>query len=79
MYGEGGLPTEDVDIVAPSPLPVQFVLNANVTKRIAEAEKDILDGLTKAGFKLYFGVDGSGIFRKYMMRGGGYYIDVGCS
>lgn len=46
---------------------------------MAEADKDILDGLKRAGFKLDFGIDGAGIDRFYFTRGGGYYIDVGCS
>lgn len=50
-----------------------------MTKRIAEAEKQTLDGLRKAGFELDFGPDGAGIARAYFTRGGGYYIDVGCS
>ena len=33
----------------------------------------------KAGFLLDFGVDGSGLFMKYLRRGSGYYIDVGAS
>ncbi|KAK3171300.1 hypothetical protein OEA41_003384 [Lepraria neglecta] len=60
-------------------IPVQFALNVDSTKRIVAAEKDNLDGLTKAGFKSDFGEDGSGIYRKYITRCGGYYIDVGCS
>ena len=36
-------------------------------------------GLEKAGFLLDFGVDGSGLFMKYLRRGSGYYIDVGAS
>jgi hypothetical protein len=50
-----------------------------MTKRIAEAEKETLDGLRRAGFELDFGQDGAGITRAYFTRGGGYYIDVGCS
>lgn len=50
-----------------------------MTKRIAAAEKDTLDGLRKAGFQLDFGPDGAGIARAYFTAGGGYYIDVGCS
>ncbi|KUJ10839.1 putative flavin-containing monooxygenase YUCCA3 [Mollisia scopiformis] len=80
MYDEGGPPTEDADIAGQSlPIPVQFALNVDLTKRIAEAEKENVEGLTKAGFKIDFGEDGSGIYRKYITRGGGYYIDVGCS
>ena len=80
MYDEYGPPTEDADIAAQSlPIPVQFVLNGGLTEKIKAAEKSNIDGLTKAGFKLDFGHDNSGIFRKYITRGGGYYIDVGCS
>lgn len=61
------------------PIPVQFALNVRLTKRIAEAEKETLEGLEKAGFKIDSGCDGSGIHRKYVTRGGGYYIDIGCS
>jgi cation diffusion facilitator CzcD-associated flavoprotein CzcO len=80
MYDEGGPPTEDADIAGQSlPIPVQFLFNIDLTARIAETEKANIDGLTKAGFKLDFGNDKSGIYRKYITRGGGYYIDVGCS
>jgi hypothetical protein len=58
---------------------VRFALDVHFAKRAYEAEKDILDGLKAAGFELDFGVDGAGISRAYMTRGGGYYIDVGCS
>jgi cation diffusion facilitator CzcD-associated flavoprotein CzcO len=80
VYEDYGPPTEDADIYGQSmPIPVQFALNVHSTERIAAAEKQELDGLEKAGFKLDFGHDGSGIYRKYITRGGGYYIDVGCS
>jgi lysine/ornithine N-monooxygenase len=73
-------PTEEADIVSESlPYPVKFALDTHFTKRVYDAEKDILDGLKAAGFELDFGIDGAGISRAYMTRGGGYYIDVGCS
>jgi hypothetical protein len=50
-----------------------------MTKDIANAEKETLDGLRRAGFELDSGIDGAGITRAYFTRGGGYYIDVGCS
>merc|ERR1711969_423672 len=49
------------------------------TKRIKEAEKEALEGLERAGFKLDYCADGAGIHRKFLTRGGGYYIDTGCS
>lgn len=80
LYDEGGPPTEDAYVHWQIlPTPVQFALNVESTKRIVAAEKDNLDGLTKPGFKIDFGEDGSGIYHKYIFRGGGYYIDVGCS
>lgn len=73
-------PTEEADILHESlPYPVQFAFDINFTKRAYEAEKDILEGLRRAGFELDFGVDGAGINRAYTTRGGGYYIDIGCS
>ncbi|KAK2803479.1 hypothetical protein FQN50_006990 [Emmonsiellopsis sp. PD_5] len=80
VYEDYGPPVEDADILSQSiPIPVQFALNVHGTMQITHAEKEHLDGLAKAGFKLDFGHDGSGIYRKYITRGGGYYIDVGCS
>ena len=80
MYEEGGPTTEEADVVGQSlPIPVQFALNVIGTEKIAAAEKKTLDGLEKAGFKLDYGSDKSGIYRKYITRGGGYYIDVGAS
>jgi hypothetical protein len=38
-----------------------------------------MEGLQRAGFEIDHGIDGAGISRAYMTRGGGYYIDVGCS
>lgn len=38
-----------------------------------------MNGLQNAGFELDHGIDGAGLGRAYMCRGGGYYIDVGCS
>lgn len=61
------------------PFPVQFALCRDMTKRIAEADKENIAGLEKAGFKLDWAIDGAGIARLYFTRGGGYYVDVGCS
>ncbi len=79
-YEEGGPPTEDADLMFASiPYPVLAQIHQGATKQIAELDKDLLDGLERAGFKLDYGEDGSGLFMKYLRRGGGYYIDVGAS
>lgn len=81
LYDERGPPTEDADVFAQSlPMAVQFALHVPFTTMLRDdLEKENLDGLAGAGFEVDFGHDGSGLFRKYMTRGGGYYIDVGCS
>lgn len=80
LYDEVGPPTEDADIFGQSlPIPVQLALDVNGTKRISAAEKGSLDGLRKIEFRIDFGHDGSGVYRKYVTRGGCYYIDVGAS
>ena len=42
-------------------------------------DADFYGRLEKAGFKLDFGADETGLFLKYLRRGSGYYIDVGAS
>jgi cation diffusion facilitator CzcD-associated flavoprotein CzcO len=80
MYDENGPPTEEADVYSQSlPIPIQFALDVAMTQKIKAAEMVELAGLEKAGFKLDYGEDGSGISRKYLTRGGGYYIDVGAS
>jgi putative flavoprotein involved in K+ transport len=50
-----------------------------VYREIARRDADLYERLTRAGFLLDFGDDGSGLFMKYLRRGSGYYIDVGAS
>jgi hypothetical protein len=61
------------------PWPVALAAAAHGTQYIKTIEKDNLEGLEKAGFKLGYGKCESGIFGLYLTRGGGYYIDTGCS
>lgn len=80
LYEEGGPPTEDADLMFMSiPNPMLKRMHIDATAEIARRDKDLRVGLEKAGFKLDEGPDGSGFFMKYFQRGGGYYIDVGCS
>jgi cation diffusion facilitator CzcD-associated flavoprotein CzcO len=79
-YSEGGLPTEDADLFAQClPIPIFKVIQQHLTKQVAAADNEILSSLEKAGFKLDYGYDGSGLMIKFFLLGGGYYIDVGCS
>lgn len=80
IYQEEGIATEDADLISNAfPLPLLADLHVDLTERIAELDADLLDGLREAGFAVDFGEDGSGFLMKYHRRGGGYYINVGCS
>ncbi|KAL5534810.1 hypothetical protein ACEPAG_1274 [Sanghuangporus baumii] len=79
-YCEGGPPTDIADLVYHSyPNNLLRLLHARITKDIAEADKELLEGLQGRGFRLNFGDDGSGFLMKAWERGGGYYLDVGAS
>jgi putative flavoprotein involved in K+ transport len=80
IYSDDGLPIGDADLVSNSfPFPVVIELHKEMTKRIAEMDRDLLNGLRAAGFATDFGEDNSGFLMKYHRCGGGYYINVGCS
>ena len=80
LYEEGGPSTEDADLLFSSiPYPVHKIIQQHVTRKIAEDDRETLIKLERAGFKVDFGYDGTGFMMKYFIRGGGYYIDVGCS
>lgn len=48
-------------------------------KRMAELDKDLIEGLKGIGFKYDFGEDDTGHQMKYRRRGGGYNLDAGSS
>ncbi|TAQ84823.1 hypothetical protein B7494_g6857 [Chlorociboria aeruginascens] len=80
LWSDDAPPTEDSDILLQSiPNQVLKYLGVSETNSSAKADKKILQGLSKAGFKLDGGPDGGGLWIKYLQRGGGYYLDVGCS
>ncbi|KXJ97287.1 hypothetical protein Micbo1qcDRAFT_191810 [Microdochium bolleyi] len=80
LYSEIGPPVEDADLMLMGiPFPLHKAINVEANKLSIEADREILEGLMKAGFKVDKGPDGAGLFYKYFQRGGGYYIDVGTS
>ena len=80
LFSEDAPPVEDADIVVHGmPNTLLKAIQSQVGAKQREFDKEVLDGLTRAGFKLDEGPDGSGLFFKYFQRGGGYYIDVGAS
>ena len=79
LYDEGP-PLEDCDLITTSiPLPLLRKTHILLTERAKNLDRELLDGLERAGFKLDFGEDGTGWQFKYLTRGGGYYFNVGCS
>ncbi|CZS88433.1 related to monooxygenase [Rhynchosporium agropyri] len=80
LYGEDAPPTDDADVMFMGvPNAVTKKMNMSMTDIQANEDSATLSGLEKAGFRLDRGPDGSGLWIKYLQRGGGYYIDVGCS
>ncbi|MGY8636380.1 NAD(P)/FAD-dependent oxidoreductase [Bradyrhizobium sp. 14AA] len=75
-YNEGTL--EDNDMIAASmPTPLARKTHVMLTEQSKELDKELLDGLSRVGFKLDFGEAGTGWQFKYLTRG--YYFNVGCS
>jgi putative flavoprotein involved in K+ transport len=84
LYSEtavkGGITTDIADLIFASiPYKMLPTFHIPLYQEIAKQEAEFYDLLTKAGFLLDFGEDGSGLFVKYLRRGSGYYIDVGAS
>jgi putative flavoprotein involved in K+ transport len=78
LYDQG--PLEDCDLLASAgtyPLVVRGYQLA--VERMVEFDKEMIAGLIARGFKYDIGEDKTGHQMKYRRRGGGYYLDVGCS
>lgn len=72
LYGEGSPPTDDADILFYSnPNAVVKRMNIDMTRLQAKTDEKVLTGLAKAGFNLDKGPDESGLWIKYLQRGGG--------
>lgn len=71
---------EDIDLMtAAVPYPVLRDSYQWLTRKTCRLDKPLLDRLEAAGFETDFEPDGTGFHMKYLRRGGGYYINVGCS
>ncbi|KAK5999238.1 putative indole-3-pyruvate monooxygenase YUCCA1-like protein [Cladobotryum mycophilum] len=80
VYSEDGPPVEDGDmLIMGTPMPVLKTVQKQIVKLQRAHDKDMLEGLAKAGFNVDQGPDGAGLFFCYFQRGGGYYIDVGAA
>ncbi|WP_067222195.1 NAD(P)/FAD-dependent oxidoreductase [Stappia indica] len=84
LYSEqavaGGMTTAKADLIFASlPYRILHTFQKPIYDKIREIDADFYAALEKAGFRLDFGADGSGLFMKYLRRGSGYYIDIGAS
>jgi cation diffusion facilitator CzcD-associated flavoprotein CzcO len=61
------------------PKAVTKAVLQKLVPKIAELDKDLLQGLKKAGFQTYLGPDSSGSLFLSMERGGGFYFESGAS
>lgn len=82
LYDEEAAKTMDVNTAdltfSGIPFKVLPSLHQECVKDQKVKDAVLLEGLEKAGFLLDYGDDESGLFVKYLRRGSGYYIDVGC-
>jgi putative flavoprotein involved in K+ transport len=84
LYSEqavnSGVTTDMADLIFASiPYKIMAPMQVPVYDEMKKRDADLYARLEQAGFLLDFGVDGSGLFMKYLRRGSGYYIDVGAS
>ncbi|KAL2827370.1 hypothetical protein BDW59DRAFT_160333 [Aspergillus cavernicola] len=78
LYEENGPPVDDADLFLWSIPTEQFkAQQTKITALQTANDKELLDGLAKAGFKVDQGPDDAGLLMKYLQRGGGYTIEVG--
>jgi putative flavoprotein involved in K+ transport len=84
LYSEqalaNGIDHHKADLIFASvPYKIMHSFHIPVYEEMKRREADLYGRLEKAGFMLDFGVDGSGLFMKYLRRGSVYYLDVGAS
>ena len=84
LYSEdaiaAGITTDVADLTMAS-MPYGAVPDATrpMVDRVRREDADFYARLERAGFKLTFGEDETGIWPMYLRRGSGYYIEVGAS
>lgn len=79
LYDEGPSVADCDLVVAGTPFAVAREAHIQLAKQAAETDKPLLDRLRQVGFKLDLGLEDAGWQFKYLIKGGGYYFNVGCS
>lgn len=80
LWNLPGLSTEDADLVGNSiPLAVIRTMGIGLTKVMAAHDREMLDGLRRAGLALRTGDEGYGLADHQLIKGGHFYIDQGAN
>jgi len=75
-----GPPLDDCDLIVASATPGLMIEGyKQVTQKMLELDREMIDGLKTIGFKVDMGADETGHQMKYFRRGGGYNLDAGSS
>ncbi|WP_216892303.1 flavin-containing monooxygenase [Nocardia alni] len=78
-YSHDHLPIEDADLLASvNPTALARKLGPGLTQKIAETDRELLEGLERAGFRTTMGPENAGL-TPIASTGGSYYIDKGAS
>ncbi|WP_456237122.1 hypothetical protein, partial [Arenibaculum pallidiluteum] len=77
---QSGMTTAKADLIFASlPFRLMAERQKQLCDKIREVDADFYRDLEKAGFRLDFGADGTGILMKSLRRASGFYIDTGAS
>jgi cation diffusion facilitator CzcD-associated flavoprotein CzcO len=80
VKNEGVRPIGETDLmVAGTPFDLVRQLHGPLSHKMQECDRELLEGLRKAGFLLDNGYDDTGFFLKLLRTLGGYYLNVGAS
>ena len=70
----------DSDLIGLSvPYPDLVMGSQQMTEKIISYDRELISALNGIGFRTDYGEDNTGQLMKFMRRGGGYYLNVGCS
>lgn len=79
-WNSPGVSTDDADLLGNSfPIPVTRTLSIGASRMMSVNDKDLLDGLEKAGMALKKGDEGDSLLDHQLIKAGHFYIDQGAS
>ena len=80
LWSTPGVDTEEADLLANSmPTILGLTLGSSMMQAMAANDKELLDGLEKAGVALGRGEDGIGLLDHQLIKAGHFYIDQGAA